>query len=207
MKNKNTMLILKIVVPVLMLTLIGGIWLAQNIGSAGTMPATVPAKTDTATQSGVDDKKGTGAQATTGETPGATQASGEFPLNVTSVDIDTLSEHGLPMIIDFGADECAPCRAMAPVLVNVNAAMQGRAIVQFVDVWKHPDAASGFPIQVIPTQIFVNADGTPYWPAEDIGVSLTPVFDPNTDEHLFTLHQGALTEPQMNTILEDMGVE
>ena len=48
----------------------------------------------------------------------------------------------------------------------MNAEMQGKAIVKFVDVWKHAEAADGFPIQVIPTQVLINADGTPYVPSE-----------------------------------------
>ncbi len=88
----------------------------------------------------------------------------EFPLNVSSVNLEELVENELPIIIDFGADECVPCKEMAPVLVTLNEEMQGKAIVQFVDVWKNPEVAVGFPVQVIPTQIIINADGTPYVP-------------------------------------------
>ena len=47
---------------------------------------------------------------------------------------------------------------MAPVLKTMNAAMRGKAIIKFVDVWKHTTAADEFPVQVIPTQVIVNAD-------------------------------------------------
>ncbi len=130
----------------------------------------------------------------------------EFPLNVTEVNLDILTEHNMPIIVDFGADECVPCKEMAPVLVSLNAEMQGKAIVQFVDVWKNPEASQGFPVQVIPTQIFVNADGTPYTPSEGIGIEFTMYADRETEEHLFTTHQGGLTEEQMKLILSDMGV-
>jgi thioredoxin 1 len=55
---------------------------------------------------------------------------------------------------------------MAPVLKTMNAQMQGKAIIKFVDVWKNGDAARDFPVQVIPTQVFINDDGTPYVPSE-----------------------------------------
>lgn len=130
----------------------------------------------------------------------------DFVLEATSIDLDALKEYNLPIIIDFGSDSCIPCREMAPVLITMNAEMQGKAIIKFVDVWKHPEAADGFPIQVIPTQVFINADGTPYVPSEDIEVEFIMYSSKDTGEHAFTVHQGGLTEDQMRAILADMGV-
>ncbi len=132
--------------------------------------------------------------------------SGDFALEVTSINLDELKEHKLPMIIDFGADECEPCKAMAPVLVDVNKDMEGKALIKFVDVWKNPEASTDFPVQLIPTQIFVNADGSPYVPDESLEIDFITYVDRETEEHVFTAHQGALTEEQMNLILADMGV-
>jgi thioredoxin 1 len=89
----------------------------------------------------------------------------------------------------------------------MNAEMQGKAIIKFVDVWKYTDAADGFPIQVIPTQVIINADGTPYVPSDDIGIKFTMYSTKDTNEHVFTVHQGGLTEDQMRLILADIGVE
>ncbi len=130
----------------------------------------------------------------------------EYPLHVTSVNIEELTAHNMPMIIDFGATECEPCKAMAPVLQEVNKDMQGKAIIQFVDVWENPDAANGFPVQIIPTQLFVKADGTPYVPSTSIDIDFLLYADNATGEHVFTIHQGGLTSDQMMMILEDMGV-
>lgn len=130
----------------------------------------------------------------------------DFLLETTSVDLETLTAYSLPIIIDFGSDSCIPCKEMTPVLETINAEMQGKAIIKFVDVWKHAEAADGFPIQVIPTQIFIKADGTPYVPSDDIEVEFTMYSYKETGEHAFTVHQGGLTEDQMRTILADMGV-
>ncbi len=132
--------------------------------------------------------------------------SSKFPLNVSSVDLEKLAEYKMPTIIDFGADKCIPCIEMAPVLVKLNKDMQGKAIVQFVDVWKSPEAAKGFPVQIIPTQIFITADGKPYVPSKDLGMEFLMYADKESEEHLFTAHQGGLTEAQMLLILADMGV-
>ncbi len=135
---------------------------------------------------------------------------GDFALHASHVDVEELSKHELPMIIDFGANECIPCLEMAPVLSKLNDELRDKAIIKFVDVWENPKAATGFPVMVIPTQVFIEADGTPYVPNTDLGEKLmTEMFmyiDPNTDEHLFTYHQGGLTETEMRTILSDMGV-
>lgn len=130
----------------------------------------------------------------------------DFVLEATSIDLDTLKEYNLPIIIDFGADSCDPCKAMAPVLKKMNEEMQGKAIIKFVDVWKNPDAANDFPIQLIPTQVLINADGMPYVPSDDIGIKFDMYSFNDTGEHTFTVHQGGLTEDQMRAILADMGV-
>ncbi len=130
----------------------------------------------------------------------------DFSLISTSIDLENLISYNMPIIIDFGADECVPCKNMAPVLVKVNEDMQDKAIIKFVDVWKNPEAATDFPVQVIPTQIFVNADGTPYVPSKDFEIEFLSYVDVDTNEHIFTAHQGELTEAEMLLILEDMGV-
>jgi thioredoxin 1 len=131
----------------------------------------------------------------------------DFVLETTSIDLDILKAYNMPIIIDFGADSCIPCKEMAPVLKTLNAEMQGKAIIKFVDVWENGDAANDFPIQVIPTQVLINADGTPYIPSEDIQLEFIMYSSQDTGEHVFTVHQGGLTEDQMRTILGDMGVD
>lgn len=133
----------------------------------------------------------------------------DFVLETEAIDLDALAAYGLPIIIDFGSDSCTPCKEMAPVLEAMNAEMQEKAIIKFVDVWKHSEAAVGFPIQVIPTQVLINADGTPYVPSEvmdDSGIEFSMYSYKETGEHAFTVHQGGLTEDQMRAILTDMGV-
>lgn len=131
----------------------------------------------------------------------------DFVLETTSIDLDALKEYKLPIIIDFGADSCIPCKEMAPVLKTLNAEMQGKAIIKFVDVWKNGEAAKDFPIQVIPTQVFIKADGKPYVPSDDIQIKFDMYSHKDTGEHAFTVHQGGLTEEQMRAILADMGVD
>jgi thioredoxin 1 len=65
----------------------------------------------------------------------------------------------VPRLVDLGAGKCIPCKAMAPILEGLKAEYAGRMDVQFIDVWKDPDAGKAYGISIIPTQIFYGADG------------------------------------------------
>jgi len=65
----------------------------------------------------------------------------------------------IPRLVDLGAGKCIPCKAMAPILAELEVEYAGRMAVQFIDVWKDPDAAAPYGIHMIPTQIFYGADG------------------------------------------------
>jgi thioredoxin 1 len=56
-----------------------------------------------------------------------------------------------PVLVDFYADWCAPCRMMAPILEQVAGDMQGKVKILKVNVDKNRDAAMKYGIQSIPT--------------------------------------------------------
>lgn len=66
----------------------------------------------------------------------------------------------LPMVIDFNATWCGPCRKFAPVFDAAAEAYSGRAQFYSVDVDKHPRLAAQFGVQSIPTVAFLQPDGT-----------------------------------------------
>lgn len=78
--------------------------------------------------------------------PAASHAQGERPLR-------------LPRLVDLGADRCIPCKAMAPILVELRQEYAGRMQVDFIDVWKDPSAGDPYNIYSIPTQIFFDERG------------------------------------------------
>jgi len=65
----------------------------------------------------------------------------------------------LPRLVDLGADKCIPCKMMAPILEDLKTAYDGKMQVEFIDVWKNPDAGDPYGVRVIPTQIFYDAEG------------------------------------------------
>ena len=65
----------------------------------------------------------------------------------------------LPKLLDLGAGKCVPCKMMFPVLDELKKEYTGKLEVEFIDVWKNPDAGKQYGIEVIPTQIFFDASG------------------------------------------------
>ena len=65
----------------------------------------------------------------------------------------------LPKLVDLGADKCVPCKMMAPILEELKKEYAGRMNVEFIDVWKNPDAGKAAGVEMIPTQIFYDASG------------------------------------------------
>jgi thioredoxin 1 len=65
----------------------------------------------------------------------------------------------LPRLVDLGADKCIPCKMMAPILEKLKKEYAGIFKVEFIDVWKNPNAGKKYGIRIIPTQIFFDIAG------------------------------------------------
>lgn len=75
-------------------------------------------------------------------------------------DAQPATEKNVPTLLELGSVGCSACAKMEPVLESVKEAYTTKANVVFHDVRKNPDIARKYGIRVIPTQIFLNADGT-----------------------------------------------
>ncbi len=69
----------------------------------------------------------------------------------------------LPRLVDLGAGACIPCKAMAPILEDLKKDQAGTIDVEFIDVWKDPDAGKQYGINTIPTQVFYDAGGKEFY--------------------------------------------
>lgn len=64
-----------------------------------------------------------------------------------------------PVLVDFWAEWCGPCRMVAPIVNEISEDYAGRLVVGKVDVDSNPGIASKFGIRNIPTILFFK-DGT-----------------------------------------------
>lgn len=94
-------LLIKILVPVLIVILIGGMWLIKNQRDRTDAPDNTLSQTEAKLPEGLEDAN--------------------FDLRETeAIDFEKNASYGIPLIVDYGADTCIPCKEMAPVLEKAN---------------------------------------------------------------------------------------
>ena len=67
----------------------------------------------------------------------------------------------LPAIVDFYADWCGPCKAVAPVLEELSREYKDKLVIYKIDTDKELELSSLFGIQSIPTLLFIPTEGAP----------------------------------------------
>jgi thioredoxin 1 len=65
-----------------------------------------------------------------------------------------VSESSIPVVVDFYADWCGPCKMVSPTLEKLSAEYEQRVRFVKVDVDDNPELASQFGIMSIPTVMF-----------------------------------------------------
>lgn len=83
------------------------------------------------------------------------------PLHLTAESFDNAvaTSHDRPVLVDFWAAWCGPCKAQSPILDQLAAATADRAVIAKLDVDEAPEIAERFGIRSIPT-LLVLRNGT-----------------------------------------------
>lgn len=76
------------------------------------------------------------------------------PVAVTDATLQrVVTDSPVPVLVDFYADWCGPCKTMAPILDQVALEQAGRVLVAKLDTDRNPVSASSFQIRGIPTLV------------------------------------------------------
>jgi len=80
----------------------------------------------------------------------------DVPVHVTDAAFEeTVLQNELPVIVDFWAPWCGPCRMVAPILDKLAKEKSGKLVVAKVNTDENPDWAGRYGVQGIPTMLFV----------------------------------------------------
>ncbi|QDV85820.1 thioredoxin [Planctomycetes bacterium TBK1r] len=80
---------------------------------------------------------------------------GVLPLSEANF-VDTVLNAGKPVLVDFYADWCGPCRMMAPVVEEIATSTNDQIMVGKLDVDANPAAAAHFKVKSLPTMLIFN---------------------------------------------------
>ena len=78
---------------------------------------------------------------------------GNKAIEITDANFDEIINSDKPVLVDFWAEWCGPCRMVGPVVEELAGEYEGKAIIGKVDVDANPQTSAKFGIRSIPTLV------------------------------------------------------
>ncbi|MDR2041280.1 MAG: thioredoxin [Tannerella sp.] len=78
---------------------------------------------------------------------------------ITDENFNEVLNEGKPLVLDFWAEWCGPCRAIAPIISELASEYDGKVIIGKVNVDENNSLVSQYGIRSIPTVMFFKKDG------------------------------------------------
>ena len=75
-------------------------------------------------------------------------------VTITSENFESLKKGDLPLVVDFWATWCGPCRMIGPIIAKLAEKYDGKIVVGKCDVEENDDLAAEYGIRNIPTILF-----------------------------------------------------
>ena len=76
------------------------------------------------------------------------------PIEITDSNFEEILKSEQPVMVDFWAEWCGPCKMVGPIVEEMAGEYEGRAVIGKVDVDSNPNVSAKFGIRSIPTMLF-----------------------------------------------------
>lgn len=115
---------------------------------------------------------------------GCTQQRDSAEVKQGTVASKQVERPALPTMLELGSEGCIPCEKMKPVMAQLTEDYGEKIHIEFHDVKKEQEIAKDYRVRLIPTQVFLKADGTEFF-----------------------RHEGFFAKDEIVQVFRDMGVD